>query len=176
MEVQRRCGQLRRVTARRISRAFGGGRGGRMAVEIDPVLLSGDDDAINEFASDTGRCVVVDWREEEGDLIRYVAGVIPEAGLSFEEDTEGDDIVLSYKGRTTPVGLTRSMRDRYITIRAINRLLAGDYEMRLFRVTYESDTHSFYVKSAAWWREAERAHPAETARVFRVVDEGLDFP
>jgi hypothetical protein len=147
-----------------------------MAVEIDPVLLSGDDDAIHELASDTDRCVVVDWREEEGNLIGYVADVIPEAGLSFEEDETGEDIVLSYRGRTLPVGLTLSPRDRYITIRAINRLLAGDYEMRLFRVTYEPDTHSFYVKPASWWRDAEQAHPEEIARVFRVVDEGLDFP
>jgi hypothetical protein len=147
-----------------------------MAVDIDPALLSNDDDVINEFASDTDRCVIVDWREEEGDLIRYVADAIPEAGLSFEDDKNGEDIILSYKGRTLPVGLTMSMRDRYITIRAINRMLAGDYEMRLFRVTYESDTHSFYVKPAGWWREAERAHPEEIARVFRVVDEGLDFP
>jgi hypothetical protein len=147
-----------------------------MAADIDPALLSGDDDAINEFASDTDRCVIVDWREEEGDLIRYVTDAIPEAGLSFEEDEDGEDIILSYKGRTLPVGLTMSMRDRYITIRAINRILAGDYEMRLFRVTYESDTHSFYVKPASWWREAEQAHTEEIARVFRVVDEGLDFP
>jgi len=84
--------------------------------------------------------------------------------------------VLSYKGKSARFGLTMSPRDRYITIRAINRLLAGDYEMRLFNATYESDTHSLYVKPSAWWREAERAHPAEIARVFRVVDEGLDFP
>ena len=147
-----------------------------MAVEIDPILLSGDDNAIHEFASDTDHCVIVDWREEEGDLIGYVADAIPEAGLSFAEAEEGEDLVLTYKGRSLPVGLTMSPRDRYITIRAINRVLAGDYEMRLFRVTYESDTHSFYIKPAEWWREAERVHPAEIARVFQVVDEGVDFP
>lgn len=145
-------------------------------VEIDPVLLSGDDNAIYEFASDTDRCVVVDWREEEGDLIEYVAAVIPEAGLSFEESEDGLDLILHYCDRTLPVGLTISPRDRYITIRAINRLLSGDYEMRLFRITFQSDTHSFYVKPTAWWREAESAHPTEIARVFRVVDEGLDLP
>ena len=147
-----------------------------MALDIDAVLLSGDDDAIHEFASDTDRCVVVDWREEEGDLIGYVAAVIPEAGLSFEEDESGDDLVLSYKGKSAPVGLTMSPRDRYITIRAINRLLADDYEMRLFNVSYMSDTHSFYVKPVSWWREAQELHAAEIARVFRVVDDGLDFP
>ena len=147
-----------------------------MAIEIDPVLLSNADDAIHEFASDTERCVVVDWREEEESLVGYVTDVIPEAGLSVAWDESGDDLVLSYMGKSAPVGLTMSPRDRYITIRAINRLLAGDYEMRLFNVSYMSDTHSFYVKPAAWWREAEQAHPAEMARVFRVVDEGLDFP
>jgi hypothetical protein len=147
-----------------------------MAVDIDPVLLSGDDNSIHEFASDPDRCVIVDWREDETDLIAYVANAIPEAGLSFVESESGEDLLLSYKGRSAPAGLTMSPRDRYITIRAINRLLAGDYEMRLFRVTYESDTHSFYVKPASWWHETEQAYPAEMARVFRVVDDGLDFP
>jgi hypothetical protein len=147
-----------------------------MAAEIDRVLISGDDDAIHEFASDTDRCVIVDWREAEDDLIGYVAKAIPDAGLSFKWSESGDDLILSYKGRSLPVGLTMSARDRYITIRAINRLLAGDYEMRLFSVTYESDTHSFYVKPAKWWQEVEQAYPDEMARVFLVVDEELDFP
>jgi hypothetical protein len=147
-----------------------------MPVEIDPILLSDDDTAIHELASDTERCVIVDWREEEESLIGYVAAVIPQAGLSCAWSESGDDLVLSYKGRTQSVGLTMSPRDRYIAIRAVNRILAGDYELRLFRVTYESDTHSFYVKPASWWREADAAHAAAVARVFRVVDEGLDFP
>jgi hypothetical protein len=148
----------------------------QMTVLIDPVLLAGDDEAIHEFASDTDKCIIVDWREEEGDLIGYVIDQIPDAGLSFDEDESGEDLVLTYKGRTLPVGLTMSPRDRYITIRAINKILADDYEMRLFRVTYESDTHSFYLKQCSWWRAAEQAHPQEIARVFRVVDQELDFP
>src|SRR4051794_4057776 len=121
-----------------------------MAVEIDPILLSEDENAIHELACDTDRCVIVDWREEEEALIGYVADVIPEAGLSVAWNESGVDLVLSYKDRTLAVGLTMSPRDRYIAIRAVNRILEGDYEMRLFRVTYESDTHSFYVKPASW--------------------------
>jgi len=147
----------------------------QMKVVIDPVLLSGDDAAIAEFASDTDQCVVVDWREDEGDLIDYVIDKIPDAGLSFAEDESSEDLVLLYKGRMQPVGLTHSPRDRYITIRALNRILAGDYEMRVFRVTLDWDTHSFYLKPCSWWREAEQGHPQEIARVFRVVDEELDF-
>ncbi len=147
-----------------------------MSVEIEPVLLSGDDDAIFEFASDPDNCLVTDHREDEGDLIGYVIDAIPEAGLAFSEDDSGDDLILSCRGRSTPVGLTMTPRDRYITIRALNRLLAGDYEMRLFRVTRQADTHSFYLKPARWWSEAERDHPEEVDRVFLVVDEALDFP
>jgi hypothetical protein len=147
-----------------------------MPVEIEPVLLSGDDGAIFEFASDPDRCVVVDHREEEDELIGYVISAIPDAGFAFTEDESGKDLVLSYKGLSMPVGLTLTPKDRYITIRAINRLPVGDYEMRLFRITYESDSHSFYVKPARWWVDAERTHPEEIARVFQEVDEALDFP
>src|SRR5262245_49877286 len=121
-----------------------------MAIEIDAELLSDDDNVVHEFANDSDRCVVVDWREQESDLIQYVMNAIPEAGLGFSEVASGEDLILSYKGVSLPVGLTMSPKDRYITIRAINRILAGDYEMRLFRVTYQSDTHSFYMKSVRW--------------------------
>ncbi len=146
-----------------------------MPVAIEAILFSGDDDAIFELASDPDRCIIVDHREDESDLLGYVIDAIPEAGLAFSEDDSGEDLVLSYKGRSIPVGLTMTPQDRYITIRAINKVLAGDYEMRLFRLTYESDTHSFYIKPARWWREAEQAHREELSRVFRVVDDALDF-
>lgn len=147
-----------------------------MKLKIEPVLLSDDDDAVYEFLSTNEHCVVVDWREEETDLIGYVANAIPSADLSVAWNVSEDDLVLSFKDRTLLVGLTFSPRDRYVAIRAVNQVLAGEYEMRLFNLTYESDTLVFYVKTASWWCEAELLHPTIIKRVFRVVDENLDFP
>jgi hypothetical protein len=144
-----------------------------MSFTIHPLLISGDDNDLHDFEDE--HCVIVDWREMETDLVGYVMRAIPEAGLSFTGD-EAKDIMLAYKDKTLPVGLTHSPGDRYITIRAMNKVLEGDFEMRLFRVTYFSDTHMFYVQSAAWWQEAERLHPQDMERVFQRVDEGLDFP
>lgn len=147
-----------------------------MPLKIDPVLLSGSDEDLVEFASDTDRCVVVDWREEEGAIVDYVNDFLANDELSYEPDDSGEDLVLQYKGRELLMGLSGAPQDRYVALRAINRILAGDYEVRLIRVTYESDTHSFFVASAPWWRDAIDAHPRRMSEVFQTIDEGLDFP
>jgi hypothetical protein len=53
---------------------------------------------------------------------------------------------------------------------------AGAHELRLFRATYLSDTHVFYVRPEAWWAEAERLYPAAVERCFQRIDDTLDFP
>lgn len=55
-------------------------------------------------------------------------------------------------------------------------MLAKHFELRLFRATYQSDTHVFYVRPAWWWNEAERRRGDAIARLFRPTDETLEFP
>lgn len=71
---------------------------------------------------------------------------------------------------------TESPCDRHVTLRGLARVLAKHFELRLFRATYQSDTHVFYVRPAWWWNEAERRRGDAIARLFRPTDETLEFP
>jgi hypothetical protein len=81
-----------------------------------------------------------------------------------------------YRGRRHKVGLTFSGRDRYITLRRLNQVMAGDYELRGFRHTLEDDTHSSYPQRRSWWAAMEHFFGAETERVFARITPDLDFP
>lgn len=148
-------------------------------LELPAVLLGDDQSAIVDFAYEAEHAVTVDWREEDAAIIELVAEALEgETELTYEEDDDGERLafVLSYGERRERVVLTMSPKDRYVTLRGLARVLAGAHELRLFRATYLSDTHVFYVRPAAWWAEAERLYPTAIERCFQRIDDTLDFP
>lgn len=145
-----------------------------MSEGFDHRLLSGNQDALSSFMDEAPEAIVVDWREEEENIVRSVSDALTPDSLTYY--WLGEDLVIGYNGMDTPVGLTFSPRDRYICLRAINTVLKGRYELRLFRPSYYSDTHQFLVKPVAWWEAFDRLHPERSSEVFGKIDEGLDFP
>ena len=147
-----------------------------MSAEIDEVLLSGNEEEIRNFINEAAENIIVDWREEETSIVDDVSKHISPDKLSYEWVGDGEDLILLYRDRRRRVGLTISMRDRYICIRAINDILAGDYELRLFRQSFYSDTHELYIKPAKWWSLFDSQYPERSAEVFKRLDETVDFP
>ena len=143
--------------------------------QYDDVLVNGDDDAISEYIDGSDKCLVVDWREEEGDLLDQLIEILPEAKLSWEDAEEEEDMVVTFGGVRSRVGLTVSMRDRYILLKRLNQIMAGAYELRAFRCTLGSDTHCFYPRSVAWWSRMESLFPERIAEVFARITPEMDF-
>ena len=147
-----------------------------MDAELDGALLNGDKDELSDFIGGETEAFLVDWREEETAIVDYVGERISPDDLTYEWIGDEEDLTLIYKDHRRRVGLTRSPRDRYICIRAINDILAGDYELRLFRQSSDSDTHAFYIKPTRWWASFDSRYPERSAQVFRRIDETVDFP
>lgn len=144
----------------------------------DKVILTGTIKKLNEYIEHSGKCLVVDWRSDEGSLIDALGRTIPEARLTYRwgKGRKGeDDIYLSFGRRRRKVGLTMSGRDRYITLRRLNEILAGAYELRGFRHTLGDDTHCFYPKPCSWWTAMQRAFPTEIMRRFAQITTTMDF-
>jgi hypothetical protein len=142
----------------------------------DPELLSTSDEERNEYIGESGKCLVVDWRGDEIDMVDELAEMLPDGLLSHEcVDAENDDYLI-FRGRRHKVGLTLSGRDRYIMLRRLNEVMAGEYELRVFRHTLDSDTHCFYPARCDWWAAMEVAFPADVARVFARITPDMDFP
>ena len=169
--------ELERADAR--PKHWFGPRRSRESVKLpsyDTVLLTGSDKELNEYISTSGKCLVVDWRSEEGSLVDALAEILPEAKLGHEWVEAEDDIYLTYRGRRYKVGLTLSGRDRYITLRRLNEVMVGDYELRGFRHTLGDDTHCFYPATCEWWAAMDKAFATEVERVFARLTVNMDFP
>jgi hypothetical protein len=141
----------------------------------DRVLLTGSHEELNEYIDTSDKCLVVDWRSEEGSLVDALAELLPEARLTHEWVNAEGDMYIIYRGRRHKVGHTWSGRDRYITLRRLNEVMAGDYELRVFRHTLGDDTHCFYPAPCEWWAAMDKACPAEVERVFARVAPDMDF-
>jgi hypothetical protein len=143
---------------------------------FDDVLLRGSDEELNEYIDQSGKCFVVDWRGEEGSIVKDLANILPETGLAHEWVAGKRDMDIIYRGKRHKAGLVWSGRDRYITLRRLNEVMAGDYEVRVFRHTYGDDHHCFYPAPCSWWAAMEAAFPTEIRRVFAQITSDMDFP
>lgn len=142
---------------------------------FDERFFSDDEELLWELIEESPEAVIVDWREEEEEIIKSINCVISPRKISFEW-MGNHDIQIQYKEKKQMVGLSFSLKDRYICLRAINDIFQGEYELRLFEPSFRSDTHFFLVKPGSWWADFDRLHPKRSAQLFRTIGPDLDFP
>ncbi len=114
----------------------------------------------------------VDWRECDEDIIDYVNGKIGNLiSVSHQDNGKdyGDDIIISYKGRSfmIPYG---DVMDRDTTIIYVNELIKPDFEIRLFIENLGSDTLGFIILDKASWERFEEEFNADVSRYFMPIN------
>jgi hypothetical protein len=146
--------------------------------KYDKVLISGSEDVLSEYIENSGKCLVVDWRSDEEDLTEALAGLLPPGWLSGKWVNIGEDadLTVTYRGTHYMPGLTGDQPDRYVWLRRMNQIMAGDFELRGFRFTLGDDTHCFLPARCSWWAAMEEAFPTEVRRVFAKITRRSRFP
>ncbi|EFM38599.1 hypothetical protein HMPREF1142_1031 [Peptostreptococcaceae bacterium AS15] len=114
----------------------------------------------------------VDWREYDEDIIDYVNEKIGSLiSVSHHDNGKdyGDDIIISYKGRSfmIPYG---DVMDRDTTIIYVNELIKPDFEIRLFIENLGSDTLGFVILDRASWERFEKEYNADVSRYFMPIN------
>ena len=144
-----------------------------MIINYDQVLINGDEEVLWRYSANTDHCIVVDWREEDDAIVKYVADKLGGDELSAHFTDEGLEVI--YRGIAHKLPLTFSLKDRYITLRGLNEILKDKYEIRVFNNSFGSDTHSFYVKPKVWWEYMENHFPERMQDVFSAIGPDMDF-
>src|SRR5689334_14545992 len=119
--------------------------------DYDEEILSSSEEVLNTYIAESDECLVVDRKSAEQDIIDWVAELLPGVPLGWNWDDEQNDLYIAVEERQHKVGLLMSPRDRYITLRRLNEVMAGKYEVRLFRHTFYDSMHCFYVRPCEWW-------------------------
>jgi hypothetical protein len=147
-----------------------------MRPTFDEVLVTGTEENLNEYIDQSGNCLVVDWRGYVNAIIDNLADLIPHAGMIHEWSDTEEDINVTNRGTCYKIGLRMVPQDRYHTIRRLNEILAGDYEIRGFFHTLGDDTHCFFVQTWCWWADMELLFPERIKNVFARITPEMDFP
>lgn len=126
-----------------------------------------DDDGIYNIA------VWIDWREEDENIIRYCEDILQTGHLSAEtvdaENERGFDVVVTYKGEKTAIPYKEAAADRDTTIKALNKILLPDYELRFCKESDGGDTLCFIPLSKAEWMELEAKHKELVEQKFEKI-------
>lgn len=141
---------------------------------VAAALKTGSDRDIQALLSDRATVFHVDWREGLLDIVGLVGDRVPDGVLTIAALSD-EELTLASGERTEVVVFSDSPADRNAILRASDRVLRPEYELRLCLDTQATDTLGFLCLSAAAWAELEEAHPSAVATRFRALDDAPLF-
>ena len=121
---------------------------------FEEMLLKGSEIDLMDFACDKDLAIIVDWREDDSDVVQYVANFLDEDKLSA--NWENESLEITYNGTIYSLSLNFIGKNRYNTLRKLNDILKDKYEIRVFNASFGSDTHIFLVRPLSWWHAMEK--------------------
>lgn len=109
----------------------------------------------------------VDWRDFDSSIVSYFSEVLKNEQITCEETETA--LVISYKGKTVDISYDDIGKERYNTIRTLNKALAPDYEIRVLSRSVDGDTHCFLFAPTWLWRDLESAHSEQLSKKAKVI-------
>ena len=143
--------------------------------KVISLLENPSDDTLSDLLQDDSLTFCVDWRESDEVIAEYCESILHTGKLSGElvdaDHEEGYDVYVEYGERRLRVPLKYSGEDRHITLCALNRVLAGEYEIRLCVDSNGSDSLLFIPLPCEEWASLERRFgKAVEKRLYRLSD------
>jgi hypothetical protein len=137
---------------------------------ITAVLEFASKERIRALLDDDTTVFWVDWREGEGDIIRYCEAVLQTGSLTAEQvraaTPRGSDLFISFNGKRIRAPLLNGPEDRHIALCALNQVLAPDYEIRFCIHSNGSDTLAFLPLPSTKWAELEQRYGGAVSQHF----------
>lgn len=127
---------------------------------IEPVrsFLRKESD-VSEFMHNRDVVMWVDWGDFDDAIIRYCERILQTGKLSAEyKDADyerGFGLWIHYDGKAMKVPYEGEAADRDTTLISLNEILNPDYEIRLWRGSFGSDTLAFVPMKTEEWEKLE---------------------
>ncbi len=142
-----------------------------MFTQEEQPLLTGDPDSVDEFV-DCDRCLIVDWRGTEEEVIDDASQFLPNGSLTYDiidPDSDSTGLRVRFHDREDEILLPAQPQNNFRVFLRLAALLQPDYEVRLFRCTADSDTNGFLIRPTSWWSEYRAAHAKQYADLFQDI-------
>jgi hypothetical protein len=128
-------------------------------IEVIHRYLAGGDTALPYEALAERKDVLfwVDWRADDQEIVQECEALIKSGNLSAEwvPNAVSADLDITYKGKVTRVPYPPPGADRDTTLFTLARVLAGDFDLRLWTDSNGSDMAAFAALTSDEWRQLE---------------------
>lgn len=134
-------------------------------------LISGSREDVEEFV-DCERCLVVDWRGTEEEVLVDAREFLPADSLTYEQieaDSDSVGLLIQFMGREDAISLPAQPQNNFRVLLRLSALIQPDFDMKLFRCTDDSDTQGFLIRPKAWWDTYRSSYPKQYAEIFTDV-------
>jgi len=115
----------------------------------------------------------VDWREGSVDIVRLAAAAMGESELTA--DWHDQTLRIRFRGQQTEVHIPAKPGEQDITLLALNRLVASEFEIRFVKASDGGDTLAFLPLTKQDWLEIDFAFGDRVAAAFGKVEAGSVF-
>ena len=143
--------------------------------KIVAVLESHTENSVRALLDDDTTVFWIDWRQEDETIAESCELILQTGHLSGElaevDSDEGFEVYLQYRDQRLKVPLSYSGDDRHITLCALNRALAPEYEVRFCIDSNGSDTLAFLPLECKKWCELEAQYGEAVAKRFYKIAE-----
>jgi len=143
--------------------------------KVVAVLESPTKDAVRALLAEDATVFWIDWRQEDETIADSCESVLQTGHLSGElvevDSDAGFEVYLQYRDRRIKVPLNYTADDRHITLCALNRVLAPDFEVRFCIDSNGSDTLAFLPLECKQWRVFESKYGEALSKRFHKISE-----
>ena len=142
-----------------------------MFTKEEEPIISGTKEEIEAFV-DCDRCLIVDRRGTEEELIHDLNSFLPKGALTYDVAFPEDDTVeirLFFQDRKDVITLPFQPQNNFRVLLRIWTLLQPEYDIKIFQCTAGSDTHGFLLRPKEWWTNYQATYPEQSAIVFKEI-------
>ncbi len=112
--------------------------------------------------------VWVDWRDFDDEIVKHFAKQLKNPRLDVE--MRGEDLLISFGSAQRLLTSQEIGKEQYQTIRAMNEVLAPDFEVRSVRKEADGDTHCFVFAPSKLWKHLEDLDREKLERKIKIID------
>ena len=109
----------------------------------------------------------VDWRQDDSTIVESFAKRLKRPRLALGPSNEALEILFGESART--LTFEQIEKDRYVTLRALNEVLAPHFQIRLLKETESSDGHCFLLAPAWLWTHLDEHDGRKLRRKIRAI-------
>ena len=114
--------------------------------------------------------MVVDWREEDDEIVQYCENILETGHLSAElEDADnqlGFTLTIHYGEKSLLIPYVGDGADRDTTLLALSEILQPDYEIRWCKVSEGNDTLEFIPLPKILWHRLDMKYAGRMDELF----------